>query len=159
MNKAHLKQINTVFPFDADYIKVGKGKNNIKWNLMDSNGKLISDTWFSSIDKNTDGSIVTAIAKRKEFAKATFLNVDSFVRNVEAVKLVPMHCISLVDAGSLVAIKDKKYIARATVYGKTVYIDKAGEIWLPNRKTKLRKTCQRIQHFRPRKTKRKEKPH
>lgn len=104
---------------------------------MDSNGNLISTTWFSSIDKNADGSIVTALAKRHELAKATFLNVDSFVRNVEVVKLVPMRCISLVDTGSLVAIADAKYIAKAAVYGKMVYIDKAGDIWLPNG-TKLR---------------------
>jgi len=137
MDKTHLKQINVIFPFDAHYVKVGKGKKNIKWNLMDSNGKLISSNWFSSITKNTDGSVITTVTKRKEVSEATFLNVDSFVRDVEVVKLVPMRCISLVDAGSLVSIKDPRYIARATVYGKTVYIDKNGEIWLPNG-TKLR---------------------
>lgn len=137
MEKTSLKQINSIFPFDANYVKVGKGKKNVKWNLMDSDGNLISNTWFSSIVKNIDGSIVTALAKRRELAEATFLDVDSFVRNVDVVKLVPMRCISLVDTGSLVSIKDPKYIARATVYGKMVYIDKNGEIWLPNG-TKLR---------------------
>ena len=132
MEKTCLKQINAIFPFDANYVKVSKGKKNVKWNLMDSNGKLVSDTWFSSIVKNTDGSIVTALTKHRELAEATFLNVDSFVRNVDVVKLVPMRSISLVDTGSLVSIKDSRYIAKATVYGKTVYIDKAGDIWLPN---------------------------
>ena len=137
MEKTSLKQITSIFPFDANYVKVGKGKKNVKWNLMDSDGNLVSNTWFSSIVKNIDGSIVTALAKRRELAEATFLDVDSFVRNVDVVKLVPMRCISLVDTGSLVSIKDPKYIARATVYGKMVYIDKAGDIWLPNG-TKLR---------------------
>ena len=137
MDKNSLKQITSIFPFDSHYVKVGKGKRNIKWNLMDSNGKLISSNWFSSITKNADGSVITTVTKRKEFAKATFLDVDSFVRNVDVVKIVPMRCISLVDTGSLVSIKDSKYIASATVYGKMVYIDKAGDIWLPNG-TKLR---------------------
>lgn len=137
MDKNSLKQITSIFPFDTHYVKVGKGKKNIKWNLMDSNGKLISSNWFSSITKNTDGSVITTVTKRKEVSEATFLDVDSFVRNVDVVKIVPMRCISLVDTGSLVSIKDSKYIARATVYGKMVYIDKNGDIWLPNG-TKLR---------------------
>ena len=137
MNKTQLKSVTTVLPFDANYIKVGKGKKNVKWNLMDSNGNLVSTTWFSSITKNADGSIITALANRSKLAEATFLNVDSFVRNADIVKLVPMHSISLVDTGSLVSIKDNKYIAKATVYGKMVYIDKNGDIWLPNG-TKLR---------------------
>jgi hypothetical protein len=104
---------------------------------MDSNGKLISSNWFSSITKNTDGSVITTVTKHKEVSEATFLNVDSFAESAELVKKIPIACFSFVDTGSLVAIKDEKYIAMATVYGKTVYIDKSGEIWLPNG-TKLR---------------------
>jgi hypothetical protein len=137
MNKTQLKQVTTILPFDAHYIKVGKGKKNIKWNLMDSNGKLISSNWFSSITKNTDGSVITTVTKRKKVSEATFLNVDSFAENAEFIKKIPIACFSLVDTGSLVSIKDSRYIARATVYGKMVYIDKNGEIWLPNG-TKLR---------------------
>lgn len=137
MNKTQLKQVTTVLPFDAHYIKVGKGKKNIKWNLMDSNGKLISSNWFSSITKNTDGSVITTVTKRKEVREATFLNVDSFAESAEFIKKIPIACFSLVDTGSLVSIKDSKYIAKATVYGKMVYIDKNGDIWLPNG-TKLR---------------------
>lgn len=137
MNKTQLKQVTTILPFDANYIKVGKGKKNIKWNLMDSNGKLISSNWFSSITKNTDGSVITTVAKRKKISEATFLNVDSFAESAELVKKIPIACFSLVDTGSLVSIKDPRYIAKATVYGKMVYIDKDGEIWLSNG-TKLR---------------------
>lgn len=137
MNKTQLKQVTTVLPFDAHYIKVGKGKKNIKWNLMDSNGKLISSNWFSSITKNTDGSVITTVTKRKEVREATFLNVDSFAESADFIKKIPIACFSLVDTGSLVSIKDSKYIAKATVYGKMVYIDKNGEIWLPDG-TKLR---------------------
>ena len=137
MNKTQLKQVTTVLPFDMNYIKVGKGKKNMKWNLMDSNGKLISSNWFSSITKNTDGSIITTVTKRKEVSEATFFNVDSFVQSAELIKNIPIVCFSLVDTGSLVSIKDSRYIAKATVYGKMVYIDKNGEIWLPDG-TKLR---------------------
>lgn len=137
MNKTQLKQVTTVLPFDAHYIKVGKGKKNIKWNLMDSNGKLISSNWFSSITKNTDGSVITTVTKRKKVSEATFLNVDSFAESADFIKKIPIACFSLVDTGSLVSIKDSKYIAKATVYGKMVYIDKNGEIWLPGG-TKLR---------------------
>lgn len=137
MNKTQLKQVTTVLPFDTNYIKVGKGKKNMKWNLMDSNGKLISSNWFSSITKNTDGSVITTVTKHKEVSEATFLNVDSFAESAELVKKIPIACFSFVDTGSLVAIKDSRYIARATVYGKMVYIDKNGEIWLPSG-TKLR---------------------
>ena len=60
MTKTDLKQITDILPFDEKYILVGKGpKTSKKWNLMDANGKLISDTWFASITKNTDGSVKT----------------------------------------------------------------------------------------------------
>lgn len=140
MNKTQLKQVTTILPFDAKYIKVGKGRKNIKWNLMDSDGNFISTTWFSSISKNNDGSVhavATATTKRAALKEATFINVDSFAESAELVKKIPIACFSLVDTGSFVSIKDPRYIARATVYGKTVYIDKNGEIWLPNG-TKLR---------------------
>ena len=140
MNKTQLKQVTTILPFDAKYIKVGKGRKNIKWNLMDSDGNFISTTWFSSISKNSDGSVhavTAAVTKRAALKEATFVNVDSFAESAELVKKIPIACFSLVDTGSLVSIKDSRYIARATVYGKMVYIDKNGEIWLPNG-TKLR---------------------
>ena len=73
MKKSQLTKITTILPFDGKYIKVGKNRNKL-WNLMDSEGNFISETWFENIEKTTDGAIITK-AEKKEMR---FVNVGSF---------------------------------------------------------------------------------
>lgn len=47
MKKSQLTKITTILPFDSNYVKVGKNSNML-WNLMDSEGNLISETWFEN---------------------------------------------------------------------------------------------------------------
>lgn len=137
MNKTQLKQVTTILPFDEKYVKVGKGRKNIKWNLMDESGKLISSTWFSSLDKNSDGSLTTCVAKRKEKVEVKFINPASITSFDAAVKLVPASVISLVDTGTLEPYNMAGFVAKAKLYGQTVFIKKNGDIYNSNG-TKLR---------------------
>ena len=129
MEKTSLKQINSIFPFDANYVKVGKGRKNVKWNLMDSDGNLVSPNWFSAISKNADGSIVAKAIVKRVLSEATFLSVNSFVDSAKNFKTVPISFFSLVDTGSLVPYKTACYIAKATFYGERVFLDKDGNIY------------------------------
>lgn len=137
MNKTALKQVTAILPFDDKYIKVGKGKKNIKWNLMDENGKLISSTWFSSLEKNSDGSLTTCVAKRKEKVEVKFIAPAAITSFDAAVKLVPARVISLVDTGTLEPYNMAGFVAKAKLYGQTVFIKKNGDIYNSNG-TKLR---------------------
>ena len=129
MEKQSLKTITTVFPFDAKFIKVGKGKKNIKWNLMDADGNLVSPNWFSAISKNADGSIVAKAIVKRVLSEATFLSVNSFVDSAKNFKAVPISFFSLVDTGSLVPCRIRGYVAEATFYGEEVFLDKDGNIY------------------------------
>lgn len=129
MNKTQLKQITAILPFDDKYIKAGKGRKNIKWNLMDSDGNLISTTWFSSLEKNSDGSLTACVAKRKEKIEVKFINPTAITSFDTAVKLVPARVISLVDTGMLVPYKTDRYVAKAKLYGREVFITKSGDIY------------------------------
>ena len=100
---------------------------------MDANGKLISDTWFTSISKNTDGSIKTEVKvkhARKPVA-ATFINTTSFAKASKVMDIVPVACLSLVDSGTIEPYtgSDKRYIAKAKLYGQEVFLDKDGNIY------------------------------
>ena len=137
MNKTQLKLVTAILPFDDKYIKVGKGKKNIKWNLMDKNGKLISSTWFSSLEKNSDGSLTTCVTKRKEKVEVKFIAPAAITSFDAAVKLVPASVISLVDTGTLEPYNMAGFVAKAKLYGQTVFIKKNGDIYNSNG-TKLR---------------------
>lgn len=137
MTKSDLKSVSTILPFDDTYVLVGKKKyyssKKLVWNLMDAEGKLISETWFASITKNTDGSIKTEVkaAKAKKVATATFISTASFAKASHVMDLVPVACLSLVDSGTIEPYKgsDKRYIAKAKLYGKVVFLDKDGNIY------------------------------
>lgn len=133
MLKTNLKGITSFYPFDSDYIKVAKAKET-KWNLMDKNGNLISDNWFSSISKNNDGTIATtfieSIARKCHVATATFLNATAIGSSVAFKKIVPLSLISFLDVESVVVLeKSSKYVAKATYYGYTIYIDSKGNTY------------------------------
>jgi len=129
MKKSTLTGITTILPFDSHYIKVEKKG---KWNLMDADGKLVSDTWFGSISKNSDGSISTETVRRgrAKAVEAKFLDVGSLVNTVKVIGVVPAECVSMLDSGSIVVIHgNPKYVAKATLYGREVFIDKNGGIY------------------------------
>lgn len=142
MTKTDLKQITDILPFDEKYILVGKGpKTSKKWNLMDANGKLISDTWFASITKNTDGSVKTEVRAKyaRKAVATTFISTDSFAKASRVMDLVPIACLSLVDSGTIEPYtgSDKRYIAKAKLYGQTVFLDKDGNIYKDGVKLRL----------------------
>ena len=132
MEKTVLNGIANILPFDENYIKVEKDG---KWNLVDSTGKFISENWFTSITKNQDGSIVTEIRMGRGRTKPTtvkFISTDSFANTVKMMDVVPVKCIDLLDSGSIEVFKDEKYVAKALLYGKTVYVKKEGDIYNPD---------------------------
>ncbi len=131
MDKTALNGISYVLPFDGQYIKVGKGVKNTKWNLMDGNGALISENWFASIVHNaSDNSIVAEIIKPKTApVKATFLNTAAIVKCVKIMDKIPPSIINFVDSGSIELYNSNAYVAKATLYGMEVYIAKNGEVY------------------------------
>lgn len=137
MTKTDLKQITDILPFDEKYILVGKGsKTSKKWNLMDAGGKLISETWFTSISKNSDGSVKTEVRAKyaRKAVSTTFISTDSFAKASRVMDIVPVACFSLVDTGTMEPYtgSDKRYIAKAKLYGRDVFIDKNGNIYDSN---------------------------
>ena len=125
MKKTQLAKITTILPFDAKYIKVGKNRNKL-WNLMDSEGNLISETWFENIEKNDDGSIKTINEKKEEIK---FTSVKSINIYNEVIKFVPATVMNIVDVDSIERYENNGYVARAYFFGKRVYIKADGRIF------------------------------
>jgi hypothetical protein len=125
MKKQQLVKITTILPFDAKYIKVGKSRNKL-WNLMDSEGNLISETWFENIEKNNDGSIKTITEKKEEIK---FTSVKSISIYNEVIKFVPATVMNIVDVDSIERYENCGYVARAYFFGKRVYIKADGRIF------------------------------
>lgn len=121
MKKSQLTKITTILPFDSNYVKVGKNSNNL-WNLMDSEGNLISETWFENIEKTTDGAIITKEKKNE----MRFVNVDTFKKYNNVRDLVPASVIGLLDIDT---IKPAEYVAEAFFFGKRIYIKADGRIF------------------------------
>jgi len=132
MNKTALKGYTGIYPFDDKYIKVSKNKDTM-WNLVDAQGKLISDTWFSSITRNSDNSIVTQTKRPNAKPECVvFLNADTMARSCVLFAKLPSVVFNLVDSDSIEMLPhdtNSKYIAKATLYGKTVYITSDGDIY------------------------------
>ncbi len=146
MTKKNLSKIAEILPFNDKYVLVGKKKyansKTLVWNLMDKDGRLLSDNWFASISKNSDGSIKTevkATARAKKVTEVTFLNTESFAKACDVMSLVPVTCLSLVDSGSIEPYKgtDKRYIAKAKLYGQEVFLDKDGNVYKDGVKLRL----------------------
>jgi len=135
MNKTALKGYTGIYPFDDKYIKVSKNKDTM-WNLVDAQGKLVSDTWFSSITRNSDNSIVTQTNRpNAKPERIVFLNVDTMARSCVLFAKLPSAVFNLVDSDSIEMLPhdtNSKYIAKATLYGKTVYITANGDIYDEN---------------------------
>ena len=131
MDKTALNGIVAVLPFDDRYIKVGKGKKTIKWNLMDANGNLVSANWFSSIERNaSDKSIVAEVVRHKAAPiRTTFINTESLIKCSTLIDKIPATVFNFVDSNSITLIVGEKYVAKATIYGMTVYISKDGGIY------------------------------
>lgn len=125
MKKQQLTKITTILPFDSKYIKVGKNRNKL-WNLMDSEGNLISETWFENIEKNNDGSIKTINEKKEEIK---FTSVKSISIYNEIIKFVPAIVMNIVDVDSIERYENGVYVARAYFFGKRVYIKADGRIF------------------------------
>lgn len=126
--KTQLTKITTILPFDAKYIKVGKNRNKL-WNLMDSEGNLISDVWFENIEKNNDGSIKTINEKKEEIK---FTSVKSIGIFNEVIKFVPATVMNIVDVDSIERYENDGYVARSYFFGKRVYIKADGRIFDEN---------------------------
>ena len=146
MTKKNLSKIAEILPFNDKYVLVGKKKyansKTLVWNLMDKDGRLLSDNWFASISKNSDGSIKTEVkttAHAKKVTEVTFLNTESFAKACDAMSLVPVRCLSLVDSGSIEPYTgtDKRFIAKAKLYGQTVFLDKDGNVYKDGVKLRL----------------------
>lgn len=133
MKKTALTGITTILPFDTDYIKVGKDKDT-KWNLMDKDGKLISTTWFQSVERNRDGSISTTVIEEKshKVAPVKFIDVVAMRSFSDVVAIMPPIVMNLVDTGSIKPCDDGRYVATASFYGMKVYITKEGHIYDTN---------------------------
>ena len=127
MKKTQLTKITTILPFDAKYIKVGKNRNKL-WNLMDSDGNLISETWFENIEKTTDGAIIT----KQEKEEMRFVNVGSFKKFNSVRELVPASVIGLLDISTIEPTNAEGYVARAYFFGKRIYIKADGRIFDSN---------------------------
>ena len=121
MKKSQLTKITTILPFDAKYIKVGKNRNKL-WNLMDSEGNLISETWFENIEKTTDGAIITKSEKKE----MRFVNVGSFKKFNSVRDLVPVSVIGLIDIDTIEPTECSGYVAKAYFFGKRIYIKADG---------------------------------
>lgn len=146
MTKKNLSKIAEILPFNDKYVLVGKKKyansKTLVWNLMDKDGRLLSDNWFASISKNSDGSIKTevkATARAKKVTEVTFLNTESFAKACNVMSLVPVACLSLVDSGSIEPYtgNDKRFIAKAKLYGQVVFLDKDGNVYKDGVKLRL----------------------
>lgn len=125
MKKQQLTKITTILPFDSQYIKVGKNRNKL-WNLLDSEGNLISETWFENIEKNNDGSIKTINEKKEEIK---FTSVKSISIYNEIIKFVPAIVMNIVDVDSIERYENYGYVAKAYFFGKRVYIKADGRIF------------------------------
>ena len=124
MKKTQLTKITTIFPFDSKYIKVGKNRNKL-WNLMDSEGNLISDVWFEKIDKTNDGAIITKAEKNE----MRFVNVESFKNYNNVRELVPVSVIGLIDIDTIEPANWDGYVAKAYFFGKRIWIKADGRIF------------------------------
>lgn len=128
MKKSNLTKITTILPFDSNYIKVGKNRNKL-WNLMDAEGNLVSETWFESIEKNTDGSIKTKTENEKEIK---FSSVSSIKIYNSVIKFVPATVMNIVDVDSIEKCETDEYVASAYFFGQRVYITADGRIFDTN---------------------------
>lgn len=124
MKKSQLTKITTILPFDGKYIKVGKNRNKL-WNLMDSEGNLIGETWFENIEKTTDGAIITKSEKKE----MRFVNVGSFKKFNSVRELVPVSVIGLIDIDTIEPTECSGYVAKAYFFGKRIYIKADGRIF------------------------------
>lgn len=127
MKKSQLTKITTILPFDGKYIKVGKNRNKL-WNLMDSEGNLISETWFENIEKTTDGAIITKSEKKE----MRFVNVGSFKKFNSVRELVPVSVIGLLDIDTIEPSDYDGYVATARFFGKKIWIKENGRIFDSN---------------------------
>ena len=79
MTKKNLSKIAEILPFNDKYVLVGKKKyansKTLVWNLMDKDGRLLSDNWFASISKNSDGSIKTEVKTTARAKKVTEVHI------------------------------------------------------------------------------------
>lgn len=124
MKKTQLTKITTILPFDAKYIKVGKNRNKL-WNLMDSDGNLISEVWFDNIERTNDGAIVTK--QKKDEMK--FVSVSSFKNYNNVRELVPASVINFIDIDTIEPTEHEGYVAKAYFFDKRIYIKADGRIF------------------------------
>lgn len=127
MKKSQLTKITTILPFDSNYVKVGKNSNKL-WNLMDSEGNLISETWFENIEKTTDDAIITKSEKKE----MRFVNVGSFKKFNSVRELVPVSVIGLIDIDTIEPSECSGYVAKAYFFGKMIFIKADGRIFDSN---------------------------
>lgn len=124
MKKSQLTKITTILPFDSNYVKVGKNRNKL-WNLMDSEGNLIGETWFENIEKTTDGAIITKAEKNE----MRFVNVETFKKYNNVRELVPVSVIGMLDIDTIKPTECSGYVAKAFFFGKRIYIKADGRIF------------------------------
>lgn len=126
-------KITEIEPFDQTYIKVFKSG---KYNLMDKDGKLVTETWFDEIHHNVDNTISTKVNDNAVVYKtmddvASRSKYDAVITNLDAVlKVVNIADIIILDTPIVIGSGKKKQniVARAVLFGKTVYITADGKI-------------------------------
>lgn len=135
MKKTQLNSITTILPFDGDYIKVAK-KNDTLWNLMDAEGRLVSDVWFHSIERTNDGAIITKGPDngKKKDTEMRFTGIGNFAKFNEVCEFLPSCVVGIINVETVEKYEKDGYVARAMFYGKRVYIKKDGRIFDENGK-------------------------
>lgn len=80
-------EFDEIDPFDSEHIKVMKDG---KYNIVDNEGNLLSDVWFDSVEKKTDGDGFDVEFKDKsgETHSGSFLDLPEIKKNVEIRNLV-----------------------------------------------------------------------
>lgn len=139
MEKTALKGIKTIAPFDSSYIKVGaRGK----WNLMDRDGNILSPTWFSEIEKGTDGYVKVSLPAPRAKTPGLSLSFSSVAGMGRAAKAIasdlPAFAFRFVSPESVEPISRPGFVARATAYGLPVLIDSKGRLFDKDGKKELK---------------------
>ena len=119
MKKSQLTKITTILPFDSNYVKVGKNRNKL-WNLMDSEGNLISKTWFRDlvpasviglldIDTIKPTECSGYVAKAFFFGKRIYIKADGRIFGINDNELhIMFNCVDTIRLNNAVYSLNKK---------------------------------------------------
>ena len=140
ISQSQFKDYDEIDSFDKDYLLV---KKDGLYNLVDFNGKLISDVWFEKITKNSDGSInAVATGSGNKTHDVTYSSAGDFKACIDVQNkvlsgvslpkgivvdvLIPItpYPIKRADTGNSVTI-----IAKVELKGKSLLLGKDGRLY------------------------------